>query len=542
MHEEQKFPKRVLDCTLRDGGYKNNWNFSVGFANDLIESLGELGVNYIELGFIFPEEFVQKHELGPFAQVNTAIISELEKHPHPRYGVMVNATDFSSKQIKQEFRTRGLDSIDFVRIATHPNNTQAARDIAIELKGLGVEVMVNIMQSHSLDHESLSRICHQLKSVDLSAVYLADSAGSMFPSSTEHLLRVIREETGFMAGFHGHDNMSMALANANASGQVGGHIVDGTLLGIGRGAGNTRIEHLVSQRDGKTSYTKLSELILKSGSESGFASGPSRDAEWLFFLSGLEGIHPNFANSLMRNLPGELVNSVKLLLEIPEDKKTHFVEFENEFELDWYSRPVRVQAESRTESCPSPNVSSYCVLIGPGASADGVLSDIIESQDKFGTTIGVLGVQTLFPIARADFCFLSNPLSIMTLPKREFPKDTTYVAPFEKVPTPYLENIPHDSRLDFDLNKSAEPYMVAEEGVRVFTHRVFAYAISYFASIAVKRIYLAGFDGYKEDLELNQEFEEFVDVFTQVCPNVQLITLNPTMYQGVLPGRLRINK
>lgn len=542
MHEEQKFPERVLDCTLRDGGYKNGWNFSVGFANALIESLGELGVNYIELGFIFPEKFVQKHKLGPFAQVDQTIISKLKKHPHPRYGVMVNATEFSPKQIWQEFRARGLESIDFVRIATHHNNMLAARDIAVELKGLGVEIMVNIMQSHGLSHEDLRQICHQLKSVDLSAIYLADSAGSMYPSSTEQLLKVIREETGFMAGFHGHDNMSMALANANASGRVENHIVDGTLLGIGRGAGNTRIEHLLSQREGKTSYTKLSDLILRSGSESGFPSGPRRDADWLFFLSGLEGIHPNFANSLMRNIPGELMNSVKLLLEIPEDKKSHFVEFETEFDLDWYSEPVRVQTDSQTELLAGPNLNADYILVGPGASADGVVSEICESKDKYGTPVGVLGVHTSFPIGHADFCFLSNPLSIITLPGLELSKETTYVAPFSKVPAQYFENIPHDIRLDFDLSKSSEPYTVAAEGVRVFTHRVFAYAISYYASIGAKRVYLAGFDGYKEDSDLNQEFEDFVEVMSKSCPNVQLLTLTPTMYQCLLPERMRVNQ
>ena len=98
----------LLDCTLRDGGYYNNWDFSKDLIQDYILSLNETGVEYIELGF---RSLSIKNYMGPCAYTKDTFINSLKIPRGIKIGVMINASELiSSKQPKRKLVQKLIDN------------------------------------------------------------------------------------------------------------------------------------------------------------------------------------------------------------------------------------------------------------------------------------------------------------------------------------------------------------------------------------------------------------------------------------------------
>lgn len=311
----------ILDCTLRDGGYYNNWDFSRELVADYLEAMAASGVDYVELGL---RNFSKEGFLGAFAYTTESYLSTLKLPEGPKYGVMVDAKTIltanmnAAEAIDTLFIDQKSSFIDFVRIAAHFHELSDCAPIVNRLKEKGYLVGLNMMQSGGkpdLDIVSAAESVSAWKCVDV--LYFADSLGNMDSEEVLRITRLIRGGWTGDIGIHAHNNMSRALDNTITAFKEGVNWLDATVTGMGRGAGNTQLENLLTtlkHRRNSYSLSKLYELVINRfepmRKEYGWGSN------FLYFLAAQHSIHPTYIQKLLADEhygKGELVGVVEFL-------------------------------------------------------------------------------------------------------------------------------------------------------------------------------------------------------------------------------------
>ncbi len=221
----------LLDCTLREGSYKTA--FSLRDCARIARSLAGTGVRFVEVGVERDGDSRAPHSTGDYLR------AVAEAAPAMTPGIFAMASSAPLEAIEAAVAAGAR----FVRIGAEATELEAASPLVAKVKAMGVTVAVNAMKSHTLPTEGLVAAAVELTNAGADLFYLVDSAGCMFPDTVRSLTETL-VECGAAVGFHGHDNLTLAVANSLAA-LVGGAVaVDGTLRGAGRSAGNAQLEVL----------------------------------------------------------------------------------------------------------------------------------------------------------------------------------------------------------------------------------------------------------------------------------------------------------
>jgi len=252
----------VLDCTLRDGGYYTNWDFPTDLIQEYCEAMEESCVDYVEVGY---RSIPMKQYLGKYFYCPISELQLLKKlMPSKKLVIILNEKDIRETDVDLLLKPC-IGLISMVRIAVDPKNFERAILLAIAIKKLNFEVAFNVMYMSDWTSES-AFISHldKLKGV-VDLFYMVDSYGGVMPDQVRRIIQLIKSKTDVALGFHGHNNLEMALANTIEALKEGCEIVDATLTGMGRGAGNLRTELLLTYLDGTGSinqkFNKLSVAV-----------------------------------------------------------------------------------------------------------------------------------------------------------------------------------------------------------------------------------------------------------------------------------------
>ena len=254
-------PVEMLDCTLRDGSYAVDFQFTEDTITSVLAGLEASGVRFIELG----------HGLGLNAEARTphrSLVSDA------RCFALASATLTSANwgmfcipEIAElDHLKRAVDGgMKFVRVGVDISEVSPAEAFLALAKDLGVTAFANLMKTNVLGVDGVTDAVRRCAEYGADTVYLVDSVGGYLPSDVTELFEKVGQSVAVGLGFHGHDNLSLANANALAAARSGAQFVDSTLDGIGRGAGNTVTEtfaaalHVLGDRGGYD-FRALSEL------------------------------------------------------------------------------------------------------------------------------------------------------------------------------------------------------------------------------------------------------------------------------------------
>lgn len=254
---------KLLDCTLRDGGYYTLWDFDTDLIDRYCHLMAKLPIEYIEIGYKSNEkdDYFGEFYYSPLDTIKK-IRSKLDESQ--KIALLLNAKDCIDSDISQ-LLSKCIDLVALVRIATDPGNIEHSLEIAKTLKSLGFEVAINIMYISKIDkdHEIYTSIGDIDTYVDY--LYLVDSYGSVYPDELEKTIKLFRKNCNVKLGFHGHNNLELAFVNSLRAIECGVVIIDSTILGMGRGAGNLKLEllltHLKARKDLGVDLNVLSHLI-----------------------------------------------------------------------------------------------------------------------------------------------------------------------------------------------------------------------------------------------------------------------------------------
>ncbi len=241
---EKTGPPIILECTLRDGSYAIDYQFSAADTVRIGRALAEAGFKWIEVG----------HGVGLGASdkgIGQAKETDVDYVKAGREAV--EGTDsiigvffipgIGEPWQMEEAREAGLD---FVRVGSNITEYKSTEEAVKLAKSLGLMVSVNLMKSYAVDSDQFAVACRDVEQYGADVAVLVDSAGGMLPDEIREYTEKGLDAVDIAIGFHGHNNFQLAIANCLVARKAGARILDVSLRGMGRSAGNAQTEILVT--------------------------------------------------------------------------------------------------------------------------------------------------------------------------------------------------------------------------------------------------------------------------------------------------------
>ena len=290
---------QILDCTIRDGGYLNNWIFNKELVRESYRALSKSGIDYVEMGFRGTEKYFQREKFGLWRFTPDELIREVT---HNINGAKIAVMGDFGKIDLEDFSSASDSPVNLVRIAVHKDKTKEAIDLLERIKGKGYLTSLQCMGYSTYTEVEKQELFEQLRTTEIDYVYVADSYGSIVPFQIRELFEPLLEIGGFRVGFHPHNNIQMAFANSLEAIRMGVHIIDSSIYGMGRGAGNLPTEIILSflLKGSTNSYNVLPVLNCIER----FFLDLQKETPWgyelPYMISGILNCHPNYAKEFLR--------------------------------------------------------------------------------------------------------------------------------------------------------------------------------------------------------------------------------------------------
>lgn len=315
---EGKIP-RILDCTIRDGGYINNWRFNKRTVREIFRALSKSGVDYVELGFRGSEKYFDPRKYGMFRFTNDDDLRDIVKGiDGPKIAVM---GDYGKIDL-DDFVCANESCIDMVRIATHKNNIVNALNLLDKIKEKGYRTSLQAMGFAAYNKKEKSDLISVIRGFNVDFCYIADSYGSIFPHDIEGLFEPFLELKNIKIGFHPHNNLQMAFANTLEAIRIGVDIIDSSIYGMGRGAGNLPTEVVLAYlqvRDNKK-YNVVPVLNIIDRFFLQIMAQSPWGYQLPFMIAGMFNCHPYYASEMVKRREYS-IDDVWRALEIVEEMK-----------------------------------------------------------------------------------------------------------------------------------------------------------------------------------------------------------------------------
>ncbi|MBO9607011.1 MAG: aldolase catalytic domain-containing protein [Paenibacillaceae bacterium] len=235
---------KIVDCTIRDGGLVNNWDFSVDFVRDLYRNLNAAGVEYMEIGYKNSPKLLKGADSGPWRFLDEKFLKEVIPQ---KLETKLSALVDIGRVDENDILPREESLLDLIRVACYIKDVDKGLELVRKFNSMGYETSLNIMAlSHVLEHE-LTEAFRDIANSPVDVVYVVDSYGSMDNKDIGYLTEKFRSLLpNKLIGIHMHNNMQLAFSNTLVGVSKGAAFLDASVYGMGRAAGNCPTELLVS--------------------------------------------------------------------------------------------------------------------------------------------------------------------------------------------------------------------------------------------------------------------------------------------------------
>ncbi len=475
---------QVLDCTLRDGGYCNGCKFGFKNTKKIVKGLVAANIDIIECGFLTNKV---QYEQGITKYTTVEEIASVI--PEERHGksfvALMNYEEYNPVDLPEYDGT----SVDGLRIAFHKKDRIKAMKICKAVQDKGYKVFVQPMISLSYTDEEFIDLIKMANKLKPYAFYIVDSFGMMKKNDLIRLFYLVDHnlKDSIKIGFHSHNNMQLAYSNAQNLVDVHTErllIIDSSVYGMGRGAGNLNtelfVEYLNDNARGNYSIEPLLNIIDQ------ILNGFYQKNYWGYslpnYLSASHYAHPNYALYLddKKTLTVEAMNEIFNMMD--EEKKYSYDKAYIEKLYMEYMTKGKTQ-EKHLEELKNVLMGKKVILIAPGKSSADEKNTIIKAIEA-GNTV-TIGINSEYRYKETDYIFLSNLRRFRELEPGRISKCIV------------TSNIMADGAY---LQAGYRELLNGEESVR---DNAGLMAIKFLISQGVQEILLAGFDGYSHDVKEN---------------------------------------
>ena len=236
---------KVMDCTVRDGGLMNKWQFSDDFVKAVYQACVEAGIDYMEIGYKSSESAFDRNEVGPWKFCDDKDLRRVigDNKSNVKLSAMADIGRIDPEDIPPASESM----IDMMRVACYVHQVDKAVWLAEHCMDKGYEVTINLMAVSKVNEADLDQALEDLSKSRVPIIYVVDSFGSLYSETIEKLVKkYLAALPGKELGIHAHNNMQLAMSNTITSLINGATMLDATLLGMGRGAGNCPVEILIA--------------------------------------------------------------------------------------------------------------------------------------------------------------------------------------------------------------------------------------------------------------------------------------------------------
>lgn len=288
---------KVLDATIRDGGLVNDFFFEDEFVKKLYAANVKAGIDYMEFGYKASKEIFDVNRFGKWKFCDEQDIRDIVGDNNTDLKISVMA-DVGRCDFKTDFIPKSESVIDMVRVATYINTMPAAIEMIEHFHELGYETCCNIMAVSTAQESDIYLALELLGESNVDIIYLVDSYGSLYPEQIrEYAVKYqkIASKYGKKVGVHAHNNQQLAFANTIEACSYGVSYLDGTMGGMGRGAGNCTLEMLMGfLRNPKYKILPVLKFV-QNEIEALKAQGVKWGYDIPYLCTGVLNLHPRAA-------------------------------------------------------------------------------------------------------------------------------------------------------------------------------------------------------------------------------------------------------
>lgn len=517
---------KIIDCTLRDGGYYNNWDFDHLLVDDYLACMKSIGVDYVEIGF---RSLLREGFKGAFAYSTDDFLMTLNIPEDLKIGIMINAAELFSDQNKPNDIIKKLvkpsSQIKLIRIASHLSEFKETLTVTKTLKDMGYLVGVNLMQISEADNQEVISLAKEAAKWPLDILYFADSLGSLDPKRIKEIIKNLRKGWKGDLGIHTHDNMGLAMVNTATAVEEGVNWIDSTVTGMGRGPGNAKTEYTILEfeelRNMNPNLERLSDLIsnkFKAMQDTyGWGTNP------FYYLAGKYKIHPTYIQEMLndkRYETSDVLSLINHLREVGGKKFSHKI-------LDT-GRQIYSSTKGGSWDPKKVFKDKNVLIIGAGPS----LQQHKEGLEQF---IGrnkpvVVGLNTKETINESliDLRAACHPMRIVADCDQYHELKQPIVMPFGQLPTKLKDLLSEANVLDYGLCIEEDTFHFGKLQSTIPLPLVIAYVLAFVTAGGAKKVFLAGFDGFETNDSRSSEMNQIFSAYLSTSHACSLVSITPT--------------
>jgi len=250
---------QILDVTIRDGSYAINYQYKPEQVAAIAKDLDAAGIHLIEVSHGCGLGARENLKIPAAASDREYVEAAKKAVKNAKIGVIAGPEIVTKKE--------NIDSVaknvDFIRFAANCDNVRTVETNLNYAKRLNIECFFQMMRATRLPPKKLIESAKEVEKMGASTVYLVDTAGHFLPKEVSKIISLMKEKLSIKVGFHGHNNLGLAIANTIAAIEAGADSVDASLLGMGRAGGNAQLEAVVSlmKRMGYAKNIDLDRLL-----------------------------------------------------------------------------------------------------------------------------------------------------------------------------------------------------------------------------------------------------------------------------------------
>jgi len=476
---------KLLDCTLRDGGYVNDWEFGNDNLNCIFERLVSTNTDIIEVGFLDERRKYDKHRS---IMPNTNCVEEIYGKIDKKNAVIVGMIDYG---------TCGLENItpceesylDGIRVIFKKHNMHEAVEFCREIKKLGYKVFVQAVSITSYSDEEFLKLIRLVNEIEAFALSVVDTYGLLHQNFLMHYIELmdynLKDNIGM--GYHSHNNFQLGYANCievikyNTKRTV---LVDGTLYGMGKSAGNTPLELLAMYLNGNcgTDYNISQMLEAIDCHIISLHSKYHWGYNMFYYTAASNDCHPSYVKYLMDKHTLSVNSINEILVQIDDARKLLYDQEYIESLYATYQKNILEDSEALQQLSKKLR-NREILILGPGPNYKRQKSKI-EGWMK-GKDLTIISINFIPEDYITSYIFISNAkrYAQISTELKEQPDDLKTIATSNVTRTMGS----FDYVLDYSmlLNQHEE-----------FPDSSFVMLLKVFLKIGIKKVAVAGFDGY----------------------------------------------
>ncbi|MFW6015947.1 MAG: aldolase catalytic domain-containing protein [bacterium] len=476
---------KILDCTLRDGGYINNWNFGKDNIKKIITKLEKSNIDIIECGFL-TKNIKYDDNCSKFDKIDR-ICQIIEKgHISSLKVCMINYGEYDIDNIPSN---KGK-YIDGIRVAFHKKDVEKALEFCKAISSKGYKLFIQPMVSISYSDEEFLDLIYKVNKIKTYAFYIVDSFGVMKRNDLLRLYYLVDHnlDKDIYVGYHSHNNLQLAFSNAQSLVDLKTTrklIIDSCVFGMGRGAGNLNTELFIDYLNNINGSNYKEQPLLQIIDQ--ILAPIYLNNYWGYslphYISAFHNCHPNYASFLDDKSTLTVENINEILSEMDEKEKNNFNKEYIEKLYNIYQTNTIFDKNVKTEL---KNIfkNKSVLIIAPGSS-------ITTEYDKISKLISkkdIISISVNFNPAnyKSDYVFVSNLRRFETLDNKS---DLNLII---------TSNIKTKTEKKYIVN-----YSELLNEIEPVKDNAGMMLIKLLIKIGVNNIKIAGIDGYSHDVYNN---------------------------------------